>query len=85
MSCVSVEIQLQNDTQVSCEIGHRFGCGHSSSQKKNPNKEKYLVESLTKTMAKRYTVNREKNWEGKDLSFLSKLWAVIGYGGNNGV
>ena len=36
-------------------------------------------------MAKRYTVNREKNWEGKDLSFLSKLWAVIGYGGNNGV
>ena len=30
-------------------------------KKKNPNKEKYLVESLTKTMAKRYTANIEKN------------------------
>ena len=29
-------------------------------KKKNPNKEKYLVESLTKTMAKRYTANIEK-------------------------
>ena len=54
-------------------------------KKKNPNKEKYLVESLTKTMAKRYIANIEKNWEGKDISFLSKLWAMIGYGGNNAV
>ena len=66
VSCVSVEIQSQNNTQTSCEIGYRFGCGHSSSQKKNPNKEKYFVESLIKTMAKRYTANREKNWEGKE-------------------
>ena len=72
---LSAEIQSQNDTQASYEIGHRFRCGHSSSQEKekNPNKEKYLVESLTKTMAKRYTSNIEKNWEGKDISFLSKL------------
>ena len=37
-----------------------FECGHSSSQKKNPNKEKKLVESFTITMAERYTTNREK-------------------------
>ena len=50
---LSAEIQSQNDTQASFEIEHRFGCGHCSSQKKNPNKEKYFVESLTITMVER--------------------------------
>ena len=51
-----------------------LGCQHGSSQKNNPNKEKYLVESLTITMAEKYRTNREKI---EKVRICWVLWSLV--------